>query len=303
VRSETDDRARRRLPPWLKKRIPRTDAAKAVRGILAELGLVTVCQEAHCPNIMECFAKQTATFMIMGRICTRNCRFCAVTTGAPGPLDPGEPARIAEALARLKLRHAVITSVTRDDLPDGGSGHFREVIAAVRERADCIIEVLTPDFGGRDEDIARVAEALPEVYNHNVETVRRLCSAVRPQADYDRSLHVLAQAKQVAPAVATKSGLMVGMGESRDELLECLHDLRGVNCEILTIGQYLAPSCQHVPVARYMPPEEFDLLRQDALALGFRAVAAGPFVRSSYCAEHVFQMAHPLSDASGEPEK
>ena len=281
----------RRLPPWLKKRIPRTDAAKAVRGILQELGLNTVCQEAHCPNIMECFAKHTATFMVLGHTCTRECRFCAVASGPPAPPDPGEPQRVAEAVARLGLRHAVITSVTRDDLPDGGSGHFQSVILEIRRRGTCLVEVLTPDFQGHEEDIGRVAETAPDIYNHNVETVERLCSLVRPQADYRRSLYVLECVKQVAPALVTKSGIMVGMGESREEILECLRDLRCAGCEIVTIGQYLAPSPEHLSVARYVPPEEFDELRQEALRLGFRAAASGPFVRSSYCAEQVFQNA------------
>ena len=278
----------RRLPPWLKKRIPRTDAAKAVRGILQDLGLNTVCQEAHCPNIMECFAKHTATFMVLGDTCTRDCRYCAVHSGLPAPPDPEEPPRVAEAVARLGLRHAVITSVTRDDLPDGGSGHFRAVILEIRKRGGCLVEVLTPDFRGCVEDIERVAGAAPDIYNHNVETIERLCPLVRPQAEYARSLHVLEHVKRVAPNVATKSGLMLGMGESRDEILACLRDLRRVGCEIMTMGQYLAPSPKHLPVARYVPPDEFEELRQAALRLGFRAVASGPFVRSSYCAEQVF---------------
>lgn len=282
----------RRLPPWLKKRIPRTDAAQAVRSLVDELGLTTVCQQARCPNIMECFARHTATFMILGDTCTRNCGFCAVRSGAPAAPDPDEPRRVAEAVQRLGLRHAVITSVTRDDLPDGGSGHFRAVIAEIRQRGTCLIEVLTPDFRGREKDIAGVARALPDIYNHNVETVERLCPVVRPEADYGRSLGVLECAKRAEPRVTTKSGLMVGMGETRQETLECLCDLRRVSCEIVTIGQYLAPSPEHVPVVRYVPPDEFEELRQAALELGFRAVAAGPFVRSSYCAEQVFQSAH-----------
>ena len=289
--SESPSRPIRRLPPWLKKRIPRTDAAKAVRGILQELGLNTVCQEAHCPNVMECFAKHTATFMVLGHTCTRDCRFCAVASGQPAAPDPEEPRRVAEAVARLELRHAVVTSVTRDDLPDGGSKHFCSVIMEIRRRGSCLVEVLTPDFQGREEDVGRVAEAAPDIYNHNIETVKRLCPLVRPQADYRRSLHVLEWAKRVAPAMVTKSGIMVGMGESREEILECLRDLRRVGGDIVTIGQYLAPSPEHLPVARYVPPEEFDELRQEALRLGFRAAASGPFVRSSYCAEQVFQNA------------
>ncbi len=281
----------RRLPPWLKKRIPRTDAAKAVRRLLQQLDLTTVCQEAHCPNIMECFAKHTATFMIMGDVCTRNCRFCAVTPGEPKPLDPTEPARVAEAVARLGLRHAVITSVTRDDLPDGGAAHFVAVIREIRSRCDCLVEVLTPDFQGREDDIDQVALARPDIYNHNIEAVERLCPTIRPQADYRRSLRVLERVRRVAPDVATKSGLMVGLGETRDEVLQCLRDLRAVGCDILTIGQYLAPSPEHAPVARYWPPEEFEDLEREAKAMGFRAVAAGPFVRSSYCAEEVFRSA------------
>ena len=293
----------RRLPPWLKKRIPTTDAGQGVRAMLRELGLTTVCQEAHCPNIMECFAKHTATFMIMGDVCTRNCRFCAVHTGEPQPLDPDEPRRVAEAVARLKLRHAVITSVTRDDLADGGSAHFVAVIDAIRQRHKCLIEVLTPDFEGREVDIATVAHARPDVYNHNLETVPRLCETVRPQADYSRSLGVLECVKRVAPDRVTKSGLMVGMGETRQEIHDSLRDLRGVNCDIITIGQYLRPSPEHVPVARYMPPEEFEELRREALELGFRAAASGPFVRSSYCAEEVFNNARSAMGADGEGER
>lgn len=293
----------RRLPPWLKKRIPRTDAANAVRAVLQDLGLTTVCQEAHCPNIMECFAKRTATFMVLGDTCTRDCRFCAVRSGVPAAPDPGEPGRVAEAVARLGLRHAVITSVTRDDLPDGGSEHFCSVISEIRQCSACLIEVLTPDFQGNEKHIARVAQALPDIYNHNVETVERLCPLVRPQADYGRSLRVLKCAKRAAPKVTTKSGLMVGMGEDRREILDCLRDLRRVSCEIVTIGQYLAPSLEHVPVARYVPPDEFEELRQEALALGFCGVASGPFVRSSYCAEQVFQNAQSLLSAMGEPKQ
>ncbi len=279
----------RRLPPWLKKRIPRTDAAKAVRGLLQELQLTTVCQEAHCPNIMECFEKQTATFMIMGDVCTRNCAFCAVTPGEPAALDPEEPQRVAEAVAKLGLRHAVITSVTRDDLPDGGAGHFVAAIAAIHERGKCLVEVLTPDFQGCDEPIAAVAHARPDIYNHNIETVERICPSIRPQADYRRSLRVLERVKQVAPDGITKSGLMLGLGETRGEVRECLRDLLEVGCEILTIGQYLAPSPDHAPVVRYVPPEEFAEIGDEARRMGFRAVASAPFVRSSYCAEEVFQ--------------
>lgn len=270
----------RRLPPWLKKRLPRAQAMAPVLDALRELRLATVCQEAQCPNRGECFAGGTATFMILGRTCTRSCTFCAVGKGEPVPLDPDEPERVAEAAARLKLRHVVVTSVTRDDLPDGGSGQFARTILAVRRRCRATVEVLTPDFKGRAPDIDRVADARPDVFNHNVETVPRLYPQIRPQADYGRSLAVLERV--AARGIVTKSGLMLGLGESEDELKRVLGDLRAVGCRAVTLGQYLQPSPGHQPVIEFIPPERFDELGRIAERMGFEAVASGPFVRSSY---------------------
>jgi len=280
---------KRRLPPWLKRRIPAGAKLREVTDLLAALELTTVCDGAHCPNRGECFARGTATFMILGDHCTRNCRFCAVEPGDPGPPRADEPEAVAEASRRLGLRYVVITSVTRDDLPDGGAAHFARTIAAVRAACEgARVEVLTPDFLGDTDAIDTVLAARPDVFNHNVETIARLYDAVRPQADYRRSLDVLAYAARRGEGLVTKSGLMVGLGETPDEVRRAMEDLRGVGCEVLTIGQYLAPSSAHVPVARFVEPAEFDRWRDEGLAMGFAAVAAGPFVRSSYHAEHVF---------------
>ena len=283
-----------RFPAWIRKRIPTGQEAARVRGLLAELELDTVCSRAHCPNLPECFARGTATFLILGTSCTRSCRFCAVGTAPPGPLRPEEPEAVAEACAALGLRHVVVTSVTRDDLPDGGAAHFAETIRAVRARLPrAVIEVLTPDFQGEAAAIETVLDARPDIFNHNVETVPRLYPAVRPQADYRRSLAVLGLAKRrVADRpgrLYTKSGLMVGLGEQPAEVSAALRDLRDVGCDILTIGQYLAPSAAHHPVARFVEPAEFAAWEAEARSLGFAAVAAGPFVRSSYQAEEVFR--------------
>jgi len=292
---ETNNNAtrKRRLPPWLKKRLPAGSAAAETRAILDELGLETVCRSARCPNLPECFARHTATFMILGVRCTRSCRFCAVEGGPPDAVRDDEPEAVAEAAARLGLRHVVVTSVTRDDLPDGGAGHFARVIAAVRRRLPrTIIEVLTPDFLGSSAAVATVIDAEPDVFNHNVETVPRLYPEIRPEADYGRSLDVLREAKRLAAGrprrIRTKSGLMVGCGETRKELLCVLADLRAADCDALTLGQYLAPSGGHYPVARFVPPEEFAAYEAEARGLGFLAVASGPFVRSSYNAEALF---------------
>ena len=289
------DTAKRRspFPPWLRKRVPSSGEAKRVRALLAELGLETVCASAHCPNLPECFARGTATFMILGESCTRSCRFCAVPSEPPGPLRDEEPEAVAEAAARLGLKHVVVTSVTRDDLADGGAGHFARTIGALHHRLPkAVIEVLVPDFEGRPADVDTVCKAGPDIFNHNVETTPRLYESVRPQAAYRRSLDVLARARQFADGHdrphATKSGLMVGLGETPDEVRAVLRDLRGVGCNMVTIGQYLAPSKSHVPVARFVEPAEFEAWEADARALGFQAVAAGPFVRSSYQAEQVF---------------
>jgi len=271
-----------KFPPWLKKRLPSGGAADEVRELLRGLRLATVCQSAHCPNQCECFARGTATFMILGSACTRNCRFCAVGHGPVEPPDPQEPERLAEAAARLKLAHVVVTSVTRDDLPDGGAEQFRRTIEALRRRMNCRIEVLTPDFQGNREAIERVASARPDVYNHNVETVPRLYPMVRPQADYRRSLALLAFVKERHPDVSTKSGLMAGLGESRQEMLAALAELRASRCDLLTIGQYLAPSRDHLPVQEFVTPERFADYERCAREMGFSGVACGPFVRSSY---------------------
>jgi len=273
---------RTRFPPWLKKRLPAPARIEPVVRVLDELGLNTVCSEAHCPNRGECYACGTATFMILGNVCTRGCTFCAVAGGTPLPPDPDEPRRVAEAARRLGLRHVVITSVTRDDLPDGGSGHFAATIRAVHEATGATVEVLTPDFRGRRADVDRVLDAAPEVFNHNVETVPRLYAEVRPGADYGRSLRVLEWAARHPSGAVTKSGLMLGLGERQDEVLQVLRELRLARCRLLTLGQYLAPSPEHHPVVDFVSPERFEDYRARALELGFDAVASGPFVRSSY---------------------
>jgi lipoic acid synthetase len=283
------------LPDWLKRALPRGNGNSFTHGLLRELRLETVCENARCPNRPECYARRTATFMILGNVCTRPCGFCAVSRGHPDELEDDEPERVAEAAARLGLRHVVITSVTRDDLPDGGADHFRRCILAVRARTGAAVEVLTPDFLGDVGAIDRVLEARPEVYNHNMETVPRLYRKVRGRADYRRSLDLLAHLKRQAPAVVTKSGLMLGLGETTEELLDVLADLRAVDCDVLTLGQYLAPTLKHIPVSRYVPPEEFDQLAVLARSLGFRQVASGPFVRSSYHADEMVS-AHASAD-------
>ena len=289
----------RRLPPWLKRRWPEPAEVEAVLALLRELRLETVCQQAHCPNLGECFARRTATFMILGRVCTRNCTFCAVEGGSPMPPDPGEPERVAEAVLRLGLSHVVVTSVTRDDLPDGGSSQFARTVEAVRRRCHARAEVLTPDFGGSWPDVDGVLDSRPDVFNHNIETVPRLYSEVRPQADYDRSLAVLSRATERGGGCVVKSGLMVGLGETREELVRSLRDLLDAGCESLTIGQYLRPSPAHLPVARYLRPQEFEELKEAALRLGFRAVASAPFVRSSY---HAAEQASDVLAARGDIE-
>jgi lipoic acid synthetase len=285
---------RPRLPGWLRRKHVVGANAESVQKLLDELGLATVCSSAHCPNMAECFQRRTATFMILGEHCTRACRFCAVHTAAPEPVRADEPEAVAEACVRLGLRHVVITSVTRDDLPDGGAGHFAAVCRAVRHRLpEAIIEILTPDFQGHRDDVETALSGGADIFNHNVETVPRLYATVRPQADYAQSLRVLEWGRQWAgernAPVHTKSGVMVGLGETRDELRQVFHDLHAAGCEILTIGQYLAPSPEHHPVVRFVEPSEFEEMEQEARAIGFAAVAAGPFVRSSYHADQVFR--------------
>lgn len=277
----------RRLPSWLKRPLPRGNENFFTHDLLRELRLETVCENARCPNRPECYARRTATFMILGNICTRPCGFCSVPRGQPESLEDDEPGRVAEAAFRLGLKHVVITSVTRDDLPDGGADHFARCVEAVRARTGSKVEVLTPDFLGATAAIDRVLAAQPDVYNHNTETVPRLYKKVRGRADYRRSLDLLAHVKRTQPRIATKSGLMLGLGESTEELLEVLADLRSVQCDMLTLGQYLAPTLKHIPVVRYVPPAEFDALAVLARSLGFQQVASGPFIRSSYHADEM----------------
>ncbi|MDO8848729.1 MAG: lipoyl synthase [Coriobacteriia bacterium] len=273
----------KRLPAWLRRPIAHAGEYRAVEGLLDELRLATVCQEAKCPNRGECYASGTATFLIAGDACTRGCRFCAVETRAPLPLDADEPARVAEAVARLGLRHAVVTMVTRDDLADGAAGHVAATIAAIRSAApDVAVEVLVSDFGGDEAAIDTVTDARPDVFNHNLETVPRLYADVRPGASYERSLGVLARAKTRAPQMPTKSGLMLGLGETHDEVLAVMRDLRAVGCSYLTLGQYLRPSAAHLPVAEFVVPGEFAAFAREGRAVGFAGVASAPFVRSSY---------------------
>jgi lipoic acid synthetase len=277
----------RRLPDWLKRDLPRANENFYTHHLLRELRLETVCENARCPNRPECYSRRTATFMILGNVCTRPCGFCSVPRGEPLELEDDEPERVAEASARLGLRHVVITSVTRDDLPDGGADHFYRCVLAVRRRTGAAVEVLTPDFLGDTAAIDRVLDARPEVYNHNLETVPRLYRKVRGRAEYRRSLELLERVKRKAPGMVTKSGLMLGLGETTDELAEVFADLRTIGCEVLTLGQYLAPTLKHIPVARFVPPAEFDRLAALARMLGFQQVVAGPFVRSSYHADQM----------------
>jgi lipoic acid synthetase len=285
----------RRLPSWLKRPLPAGNENFFTEHLLRELGLETVCENARCPNRPECYSRRTATFMILGNICTRPCGFCSVAKGTPEPLADDEPERVAEAAARLGLRHVVITSVTRDDLSDGGAEHFARCVIAVRGRTGAAVEVLTPDFLGDTTAIDRVLAAKPEVYNHNIETVPRFYKKVRGRAEYQRSLDFLGYVKDRSPGTVTKTGLMLGLGETYEELLAVFSDLRSVRCDTLTLGQYLTPTLMHVPVARYLPPEEFDAIAVLARSLGFAKVVAGPFVRSSYHADEMVEV-HASTD-------
>ena len=277
-------------PPWLKRRLPHGPEFESLRGLIDEGELHTVCQEAHCPNIWECFSRQTATFLIMGSRCTRNCRFCAVSPEPVQPLDPNEPKRVARAASRMGLKYIVITSVTRDDLVDGGAGHFAATISEIhRQLPEARIEVLIPDFKGNRAALKTVLDAGVNVLNHNIETVPRLYPTVRPQADYQQSLTLLTRARRMEPGLATKSGLMLGLGESGDEIHRVLGDLIQCGCQFLTLGQYLQPSADHLPVERFIPPEEFEEWRREALEMGFKGVASGPFVRSSYHAKDLYE--------------
>lgn len=279
----------KRMPDWMRRPIAREGSYDTVKDLMSRLELHTVCQSAKCPNQGECFASGTATFLVAGDACTRGCRFCAVDTRVPLPLDPDEPAHIAEAVLALRLKHVVVTMVTRDDLPDGAAGHLVSVIRAVRDASPGTrLEVLTSDFAGKTTSIDAVVDAEPDVFNHNLETVPRLYDEVRPGADYARSLAVLARVKERRPAMPTKSGLMLGLGETPDEVVDVMRDLRHVGCDMLTLGQYLRPGRRHLPVAEFVHPDVFDSLAREAEALGFAAVASAPFVRSSY---HAGEMA------------
>ena len=286
-------------PRWLRRKLPTGPGYERIRHLIKDQHLATVCQEAMCPNQFECFAQGTATFMILGEQCSRNCRFCAVGHGTPGPPDPEEPERVAEAVRTMGLRYSVITSVTRDDLDDGGAAHFAATIKAIRaQNPQTLIEVLIPDLQGDVQALARVLAAGPDVLNHNLETVERLYPKVRPEAGYQRSLGILRQSKALAPGTVTKSGIMVGLGETEGELTRLFVDLQQTGCDVLTIGQYLQPSKAHLPVERYLPPEEFADMAHKALAQGFRAVAADPFVRSSYQAEALYRQATIVTERS-----
>lgn len=288
-------RTAQRLPAWLRRPIAHSGEYRAVEGLLDELHLATVCQEAKCPNRGECYASGTATFLIAGDACTRGCRFCAVETRAPQPLDDDEPARVAEAVARLGLRHAVVTMVTRDDLIDGAAGHVAATIAAIRRAApEVAVEVLVSDFGGDEAAIDTVADARPDVFNHNLETVPRLYAEVRPGASFERSLRVLERARERVPEMPTKSGLMLGLGETHDEVVAVMLDLRAVGCDLLTLGQYLRPSAKHLPVAEFVTPEAFAALAREGRRLGFAGVASAPFVRSSYHAAELAEGGEPV---------
>jgi lipoic acid synthetase len=278
-----------RKPPWLKKKLVAGKTYEKVQRLLRNSQLHTVCEEARCPNLDECFARKTATFLILGDRCTRNCRFCSIAHGPSGPPDAGEPRKVADAVHNLGLLYVVITSVTRDDLPDGGAAHFAHTIQAIRLRVpDALVEVLVPDFGGNVSAIETLVNAHPDVINHNMETVPSLYSRVRPGADYKRSLGLLEKVGRLDSDILTKSGVMLGLGETGEEIHQVLSDLLEANCRILTLGQYLQPSPGQLPVERYIPPQEFEHWKTVALEMGFQQVASGPFVRSSYHAGELF---------------
>lgn len=284
-----------RLPPWFKVRLQRGPDYQDIRRIMDQLQLHTICEEARCPNMWECWNARTATFLILGDVCTRRCHYCSVTTGRPLAVDQDEPLRVAEAVHALRLRHAVITSVNRDELSDGGAAIFAATIRHIRRLIpDCTIEVLIPDFEGNEAALAAVCTEKPDILNHNIETVRRLFPAIRPQGKYQRSIELLGRAKELG--MKTKSGLILGMGEAVEEAREVMRDLRAVDCDILTIGQYLQPTKEHLPVARFYHPDEFARFKADGLAMGFTHVESGPLVRSSYHAE---QQASASSSSHG----
>ena len=292
------------LPRWLKRNVPRGNAGHFTARLIDELGLQTVCRHARCPNRMECYAEKTATFMILGDICTRNCGFCSVRNGRPRPVDADEPQRVADAARRLGLRHVVVTCVARDDLPDGGAGHFCRTISAVREACEATVEVLPSDFAGNTAAVDRLIEAAPDVYNHNTETVPRLFAQVRGRkADYRWTLETFRRIGRQNPAIRLKTGLMLGLGETPGELLDTLADLSDAGCRMLTLGQYLRPSPAQLPVVRYLRPEEFDELGRAARLLGFEQVASGPLVRSSYHAREMATRCEPLAPVLLAPEE
>ncbi len=279
-------------PEWLKRRLPSGPEYERLRCLLKDHGLTTVCREAHCPNQFECYTKGTATFMILGKRCTRTCRFCAVEKGGADPPDLGEAERIAEAVELMGLSYAVVTSVTRDDLDDGGAFLFAATIRAIKKRLpETLVEVLIPDLNGDRQALEMILKAGPDVLNHNIETVARLYPRVRPEAGYRRSVDMLRQSKEISPKTPTKTGVMVGLGETDEELFTTIEDVLAVSCDILTIGQYLQPSAMHLPVCRFISPEKFQMMEKKAYDLGFAAVAAGPFVRSSYQAGLLYRQA------------
>ncbi len=281
-----------RKPHWLKRSLPSGPQYEKVRKLVHGQGLHTVCREAQCPNQFQCYGEGTATFLILGDRCTRNCGFCSVDHGPVALPDPHEPTKVAEAVAQMKLKYAVITSVTRDDLEDGGASHFAYTIDAIKKLCpETPVEILIPDFKGDANALQIVIDAPPDVLNHNIETVPRLYHEVRPEADYRRSLGVIELAKQVNPKMVTKSGIMLGLGETHEEMMRTMTDLVGYDCDILTLGQYLQPSTSHLPVQEYIHPDEFKRLEEEALSIGFKAVASSPHVRSSYRAEELYRQA------------
>ncbi|MCP4348915.1 MAG: lipoyl synthase [Desulfobacterales bacterium] len=284
-----ETKTRVKKPVWLKRNLPKGSSYEQIRALMNKSQLNTVCKEAKCPNIWECFSRHTATFMILGDRCTRDCRFCAVDHGVPMPPDSDEPARVALAAETMHLSYVVVTSVTRDDLSDGGASFFAETIKEIHKKIpDSLVEVLIPDFQGDEEALQTVVKACPDVLNHNIETVRRLYPLVRHEAVYQRSLELLKRVKSHNPAIPTKSGLMLGLGESSEEIHETFRDILDSGCNILTLGQYLQPSKEHFPVKRFVPPEEFDCWKETALNMGFSEAASGPFVRSSYNAKELY---------------
>ncbi len=283
----------RKFPSWLRATIPYGDNYIDVRDRLKESQLHTVCQEARCPNIGDCWDRRTATFMILGDICTRACRYCAVTTGRPIGLDIDEPRRLAETVQYLQLKYVVITSVNRDDLPDGGAYIFSQCISQIRKRLPgCKIEVLIPDFQGNDDALRLIVDSNPDVLNHNIETVERIFHSVRPKGSYQKSLELISNAKYIAARCVTKSGMMIGLGETRKEISQTMKDLRSVNCDLLTVGQYLRPSEKHIKISKFYTPQEFLDIQEEGISLGFRHVASGPLVRSSYHADEQYTAVH-----------